>query len=95
MAVTEHRTRTNQTVAPVKLRNGTFSVDDRDMKRLEALARAKGSTVSGLLREAVADYLCSQVGDIGELDAQLAAIHEAEDKLNTLYAGIRTKHDRQ
>ena len=85
MSVTEHRT------APAtKLRNGTFSVDDRDMKRLEALAKAKGTTVSGMLREAVADYLTRQVGSLEDLDTQILAIQDAETKLNALYAGIRT-----
>ncbi len=88
MSVTEHRTASNP--AATKLRNGTFSVDDRDMKRLEALAKAKGNTVSGMLREAVADYLTRQVGNLEDLDNQILAIQEAETKLNELYAGIRT-----
>ena len=87
MSVTEHRTAS--TPAATKLRNGTFSVDDRDMKRLEALAKAKGNTVSGMLREAVADYT-RQVGNLEDLDNQILAIQEAETKLNELYAGIRT-----
>jgi predicted transcriptional regulator len=88
MSVTEHRTA--PTPAATKLRNGTFSVDDRDMKRLEALAKAKGNTVSGMLREAVADYLTRQVGNLEDLDSQILAIQEAETKLNELYASIRT-----
>jgi predicted transcriptional regulator len=88
MSVTEQRTAPH--TAATKLRNGTFSVDDRDMKRLEALAKAKGNTVSGMLREAVADYLTRQVGNLEDLDNQILAIQEAETKLNQLYASIRT-----
>jgi predicted transcriptional regulator len=90
MSVAEQSARVHEAPA-TKLRNGTFSVDDRDMKRLEALAKAKGNTVSGLLREAVADYLSSEVGNIGELDDKIAAIAKAEEQLNLLYASIRTK----
>ncbi len=88
MSVTEHRTA--PTPAAKKLRNGTFSVDDRDMKRLEALAKAEGNTVSGMLREAVADYLTRKAGNLEDLDNQILAIQEAETKLNELYASIRT-----
>jgi predicted transcriptional regulator len=90
MSVTEQRTAS--VTATKKLRNATFSVDDRDMKRLEALAKAegKGTTVSGMLREAVADYLTRKVENLEELDAQILAIQEAETKLNQMYAGIRT-----
>jgi predicted transcriptional regulator len=90
MSVTEQRTAS--ATAAKKLRNATFSVDDRDMKRLEALAKAegKGTTVSGMLREAVADYLTRKVDNLEELDAQILAIQEAETKLNQMYAGIRT-----
>jgi predicted transcriptional regulator len=88
MSVTEHRT--SPTPAATKLRNGTFSVDDRDMKRLEVLAKAKGTTVSGMLREAVADYLTRQVGNLEDLDSQILSIQAAETKLNELYASIRT-----
>jgi predicted transcriptional regulator len=88
MSVTEHSI---TSVTPPKLKNGTFSVDERDMKRLEALAKAENDSVSGLLRKAVKGYIESQVGDIDRLDAQMAAIHEAELKLNNLYASIRTK----
>lgn len=92
MSVTENNLRTSAPAA-TKLRNGTFSVDDRDMKRLEALAKAKGNTVSGMLREAVADYLTRQVGNLDDLDAQILAIQDAETKLNELYASIRTKQE--
>ncbi len=88
MSVTEHRTA--PTPAAKKLRNGTFSVDDRDMKRLEALAKAEGNTVSGMLREAVAEYLTRKAGNLEDLDNQILAIQEAETKLNELYASIRT-----
>jgi predicted transcriptional regulator len=88
MSVTEHRTA--PTPAAKKLRNGTFSVDDRDMKRLEALAKATGTTVSGMLREAVAEYLTRKAGNLEDLDNQILAIQEAETKLNELYASIRT-----
>lgn len=88
MSVTEHRTA--PATAAKKLRNGTFSVDDRDMKRLEVLAKAKGTTASSMLREAVADYLTRQVDNLEDLDAQILAIEEAQTKLNELYAGIHT-----
>ena len=92
MSGTENNLRTSAPAA-TKLRNGTFSVDDRDMKRLETLAKAKGNTVSGMLREAVADYLTRQVGNLDDLDAQILAIQDAETKLNELYASIRTKQE--
>ena len=87
MSVTENRI---ASAPATKLRNGTFSVDDRDMKRLEVLSKAKGTTVSGMLREAVADYLSRQAVNLEDLDAHILAIQEAETKLNDLYASIRT-----
>lgn len=86
------RATTTSSIHTGKLRNGTFSVDDDDMKRLEVLAKAKGDTVSGLLRQAVKTYLSTEVTDLRAFDDKLKAIQAAEKSLSDLYASIPVKH---